>query len=308
MSHFTVAVFTDGTKSLEELLAPYQENNMGDCPKEYLAFHDEEDSYLKEYEEDGLEMIKTPNEELIYTWDNSLRKIQDSFRTKDLRVDKNEYIKKLNEMGYKEVFVKYKEKYPTFEEFVRDFHGREERDPETKRYGYWENPNRKWDWYQLGGRWQGSLLVKDDSEHSVGSLGLMTQPRELYNPAPEGYKWVDQAKVGDIEWDLMAELNKKEAINRWEEAEKDPKQDTNYRYFMYGIKKDMTKEDYISSIADNFETYAVLTTDGKWHEKGKMGWFGISTDEKQGWSESYKESFIKNADPNWTISIVDCHI
>ena len=55
----------------------------------------------------------------------------------------------------------------------------------------------------------GSLLVKDDSEHSVGSLGLMTQPRELYNPAPEGYKWVDQAKVGDIEWDLMAELNKK---------------------------------------------------------------------------------------------------
>ena len=29
MSHFTVAVFTDGTKSLEELLAPYQENNMG---------------------------------------------------------------------------------------------------------------------------------------------------------------------------------------------------------------------------------------------------------------------------------------
>ena len=72
---------------------------------------------------------------------------------------------------------------------------------------------------------------------------------------------VDQAKVGDIEWDLMAELNKKEAINRWEEAEKDPNQDANYRYFMYGIKKDMTKEDYISSLADNFETFAVLTTD-----------------------------------------------
>lgn len=36
MSHFTVAVFSDGSKTVEKLLAPYQENNMGDCPKEYL--------------------------------------------------------------------------------------------------------------------------------------------------------------------------------------------------------------------------------------------------------------------------------
>ena len=25
----------------------------------------------------------------------------------------------------------------------------------------------------------------------------------------------------------------------------------------------------------------------------KMGWFGISTDEKQGWSESYKDHLLK---------------
>ena len=34
MSHFTVAVLVDQKyKKLDELLAPYQENNMGDCPK-----------------------------------------------------------------------------------------------------------------------------------------------------------------------------------------------------------------------------------------------------------------------------------
>lgn len=40
MSHFTVGVFIDPKrgKKLKELLAPYQENNMGDCPKEYLEF------------------------------------------------------------------------------------------------------------------------------------------------------------------------------------------------------------------------------------------------------------------------------
>ena len=46
MSHFTVAVFIDGKQDseylenrLEEMLAPFQENNMGDCPEEYLEFH-----------------------------------------------------------------------------------------------------------------------------------------------------------------------------------------------------------------------------------------------------------------------------
>ena len=50
MSHFSVGVFTE-TNSFEEvekLLAPYQENNMGDCPKEYLSFVEDEDSDVDE--------------------------------------------------------------------------------------------------------------------------------------------------------------------------------------------------------------------------------------------------------------------
>jgi len=35
MSHFTVLVIG---KDVEEKLAPFQENNMDDCPKEYLKF------------------------------------------------------------------------------------------------------------------------------------------------------------------------------------------------------------------------------------------------------------------------------
>jgi len=59
-----------------------------------------------------------------------------------------------------------------------------------------------------------------------------------------------------------------------------------------------------------FSTYAVLTPDGEWHEPGQMGWWGMShasqEDEKL-WDEAY-ENFLKEADPNWTITIVDCHI
>lgn len=44
MSHFTVLVFSKTQDDVSKLLAPFQENNMGDCPKEYLAFNDTEDS------------------------------------------------------------------------------------------------------------------------------------------------------------------------------------------------------------------------------------------------------------------------
>ena len=52
MSHFTVGVLVDKKgKNLEELLATYQENNMGDCPKEYLEFQNCTDEVLKNFEE-----------------------------------------------------------------------------------------------------------------------------------------------------------------------------------------------------------------------------------------------------------------
>ena len=44
MSHFTVMVIGENP---EKQLAPYQENNMGNCPEEYLSFVDETE-YLKE--------------------------------------------------------------------------------------------------------------------------------------------------------------------------------------------------------------------------------------------------------------------
>ncbi len=42
MSHYTVAIITKGKPTgemIDKLMAPYQENNVGDCPKEYLKFN-----------------------------------------------------------------------------------------------------------------------------------------------------------------------------------------------------------------------------------------------------------------------------
>lgn len=43
MSHFTVLVFAKDENEAGRLMAPYQENNMGDCPKQYLQFFRDEE-------------------------------------------------------------------------------------------------------------------------------------------------------------------------------------------------------------------------------------------------------------------------
>lgn len=43
MSHFSVAVVSKAPQDIEELLAPYQEGGIGECPSEYLSFYPDED-------------------------------------------------------------------------------------------------------------------------------------------------------------------------------------------------------------------------------------------------------------------------
>ncbi len=57
-------------------------------------------------------------------------------------------------------------------------------------------------------------------------------------------------------------------------------------------------------------TFAVLL-DGVWYEKGKMGWFGMSSntgEEAENWKLSFYDKFIKDLPDNAYITIVDCHI
>lgn len=60
-----------------------------------------------------------------------------------------------------------------------------------------------------------------------------------------------------------------------------------------------------------FSTYAVVTPDGVWHGKGKMGWWAMSSEtpeEARDWEDQFKERFITSSDPELLLTIVDCHI
>jgi len=330
MSHFTVAVFTNGNKTVDELLAPYQENNMDDCPKEYLEFNDETEEYLEQYENDGTDMVKNLDGELVYKWDVP----------EDLRKDM--------------VFVKHKEKYNTFDEFMREY-ADYEKDEKTDKYGYWENPNAKWDWYQEGGRWSGQLKLKPilrlTSNDAFNTLGFNQNEflnfvnwyktdKDKFNSIIEKYKGLKQkitseveiyiemmnseikhvnsAKIKDVDFSLdIKEYNK--AIRFWElivdgcePKNKEEEDIIGWSFYKpeYYSKRYKNKEQYAKLTAE-FGTYAVITPDGKWHSKGDMGWFGCSSEsdeEANSWSVGFKEKFIDNADPEWTLTVVDCHI
>ena len=67
MSHYTVAVIVDKLDENEvaKMLAPYQENNMGNCPRKYLAFYSITEEYKQIYEEGTKSMILIDDNKLV---------------------------------------------------------------------------------------------------------------------------------------------------------------------------------------------------------------------------------------------------
>lgn len=154
-----------------------------------MEFEDVEDEYLKKYTTEKADKIKLADGSLFDPWDDRFKK-----DSTDILYPK----------GSKKIKVKYNELYPTFEEYMKDYCGFEKRNIVKKRYGYMCNPNSKWDWYSIGGRWSGSLKLKKGKNGSMGHKSWTNSGES----DREG--WVDQAYKEDIDFSGM----KKDAGNR----------------------------------------------------------------------------------------------
>ena len=74
------------------------------------------------------------------------------------------------------------------------------------------NPNRKWDWWVIGGRWSGMLKLKDGATGERGQPGVMGTQRN----AGSGY--CDSALKGDIDLEGMRNAAGEEAAANWDKA------------------------------------------------------------------------------------------
>lgn len=153
------------------------------------------------------------------------------------------------------------------------------------------NPQSKWDWYCEGGRWGGYLKA--------------------------GGQRRDSAPVKDIDFSMDKEAYER-ALRFWDVAvdHKPAGPDEDYTTFYkeeYYREYYGNRETYARHQAQ-FSTYAVVTPDGQWHGKGRMGWFGFSSetaDEAKDWEDHYRERFIDPAlasEDELYLTIVDCHI
>lgn len=262
MSHYTVAVFSDKDgRDLIDLLAPYSEDLevppyvsatraqiiegtkqrlYRDYTEKYLDFLKNPDKYAKELLPDHQHVYKYITETLSNVKSWSDQEIYDYYR---------------REYGHESTFNEDGDKMSTY------------------------NPKSKWDWYAVGGRWNGMLVFKNGE---IGNRGYS--------------KFIDFEKMRERELQLLKP----------------------YQEFLdNALPKEHLKEVYPDEEtyrrrATIFSTYGVITPDGEWHSAGEMGWFGVSSEtsnEETAWCDSYYDNFIRPAiENNWYLTIVDCHI
>lgn len=311
MSHFVVLVIGD---DVDRQLAPFNEQSEADDPHVTLEFVDQTEEFRKEYDEESVEIIKRPDGSWSFA-----RAATDDDRAAQIAP----------------VSVKFSELYSTFEEFCKEWHHAEPN--EQGQFGYSSNPNAKWDWYTVGGRWSGFFKALP------GVVGIVGESGVFGNEAEPGY--YDQLQRGSIDFDGMradaaAEANKRydayeaavaglEVPKRWAEfltayentdGARRAYHETPYitalrtakmlPWFedpveVYGVGR----EKFVERASNgSFVPYAILK-DGEWFAKGEMGWFGTSSDDvdPDTWDNRVWE-LLRDLPEDTLITAVDCHI
>jgi hypothetical protein len=186
-----------------------------------------------------------------------------------------------------------------------------ELDPDTQKTGYWCNPNAKWDWWCIGGRWSGMLTLKQ------GYLGLYEHLTEEEKKKQLQQGVCDQARVKKFVFpdNLKA---RRVAERVWEIAVEGSPLREGESPITYGLlfKKEYyltqygTKERYMD-YETKFLPYAILTADGEWLATGDMGWWGMDNatrESRDSYVNQFDEYLKKAQEENLFITIVDCHI
>lgn len=166
--------------------------------------------------------------ELLAPYDENINVAPYIYKTREeLLLEKEEVTKQVNSVNCPDYLKDYRGKIEkmSLAKFVRDFHGKEVDEEENLLTTY--NKKSRWDWYVIGGRWDGTL------------------PNNI---CP------------------------------------------------------------VSEIPKDFTCFAIVTPDGEWHERGRMGWWAIVMNEKDEMGWEFVQSALFAAYKDCTAVGVDLHI
>jgi hypothetical protein len=194
------------------------------------------------------------------------------------------------------------------------------------------NPNKKWDWWIVGGRWTGWLKLKPGADGSVGKPGLMT--------APAAVGTADIARKGDVDFEAMRAEKGAEAGSLWDKVRRitqDTWESVRERFekiddarsfyreqpaikaleaskdrdFSWNIDDALAgpREAFVQAARDRATSPFAIVKDGQWYAKGRMGWWGMSNDDgtQEDWNRRVSE-LLDSLRDDTRLTVVDCHI
>lgn len=209
MSHFSVYVFQNkDSKSIEEMLAPYDEELV-------VA------PYIKYTKAQAIAKIRKEIEDYKNGFYAEYIKDPDAYKEK--------YNPNDNHIDYLENVFPKKLKW-TDKECYEDMRRWYEEDDECidNEGNIWStyNPNSKWDWYEVGGRWNNCIITKDGNktdEDLISEVDFDKTPTPFAFIDPFG-RWYERGEMGW--WAIVS--NEKDD---WEDQ---------YRNFISSLDKDIT--------------------------------------------------------------------
>jgi hypothetical protein len=261
--------------------------------------------------------------------------------------------------GYEEIEIPTRETM-TFLDWVVDYTGRKAVPHGTQpdlagdhKYGYVQldaegnvekvfdrtNPNAKWDWWTVGGRWDGFLMLKEGAFGIKGRPGLMGTRSK--NDGVSSCRWGDvdaegmraaAEKRAAEDYDFIAGIIAGREFQAWDEMNDALPKEERYtdavrrayhdqpvikdlasnrdamRWNGYGAYK-KPRDQFLAEARAGALTLFGVVKEGRWYERGSMGWWGAVHDEKDdgAWQREYAKLLDGLPADSW-VTVVDCHI
>ena len=297
MSHFSVCVIVpdDGVvnnihaNNLEDhlipVLAPFDEQTE---EEKYREFEDRTEEAKADFENDTMRVVRFPDGSIHSIYDDAFNKFffveEDKIYAFGPNRDRKSKLQ-TEESKALELVTDYPVKswYPSFEAYCDEHRGFVK--ASDGRWGYTCNPNAKWDWWQIGGRFPNRFLVPAGLQDCIPSAkdddGESAIPPDITDFGP-----------------LCRILD--EGISAWGEM-----------LYLKGETLDEYKARKGATDLDRYmcHTYAFVDRNGDWTGSGDMGWFGISSNDKdeRAWNDEIQKLMNEAKDDDF-LAIVDCHI
>jgi hypothetical protein len=372
MSHFSVLVITETKPDKDELgriLQPWHEFKSTGVRDQYVTEVDITDQVVEEFNKPK-DVVMFPAPFGLPELQRVVSRWSDEFYTKEPteKWDRKEFElpagAEIKTMTAEEARA-HGIGYATLQECAKEYFGEDTIERDGKFYDL-TNPNKKWDWWSIGGRWTGMLIPHYDPNedprnketcslcHGTGKRKDMPEQEKCNGCAGTGIskKWPtqwariegDQMRLGDVPLVTLRDEAERKALNRYDQAQKiikgrpipDWDQVVEKHFKDYAQARDEYNNDPVivelrkAKILNFFDAPSdfklsreqiarraranvicpfAFVRDGKWYERGKMGWWAAVSDEKDrdAWAEEFNKMLDAMPPDSW-LSVIDSHI